>query len=219
MRACAQAHTEGSLRSREISGSRSVACSRDGSFTLADTSIAEGKCLPTGLPEDQFVLPERDQLGSTASAWKLARRRYYPNRLDYLILVPTLRCNLSCSYCQVPRAHIERRDFDWSDKTLEEVLSLIDGIEGDSIKVEFQGGEPTLRCDLIRAVVARCERFAERSFVICTNLERWNDEIEALVARPDVHISTSLDGDEKTHAENRLGSSQVRHHLRRLIDE
>ena len=38
--------------------------------------------------------------------------------IGYLILIPTLRCNLSCSYCQVSRAPEKAKGFDWSDETL-----------------------------------------------------------------------------------------------------
>src|SRR3546814_7600455 len=67
----------------------------------------------------------------------------------------------------------------------------------------FQGGEPTLRLDLIAAVIERCTRFAERQFVVCTNLQSLSDAHLALFDRDDVYISTSLDGDVATHTANR----------------
>jgi His-Xaa-Ser system radical SAM maturase HxsB len=139
----------------------------------------------------------------------LARRREAARRLatvgplDYLILVPTLRCNLSCTYCQVSRAAIGASNYDWTEDTLERVLALLDGLTTPSIKIEFQGGEATLRLDLVRSVIERCGRFAEREFVICTNLSRVDDDFLALADRDDVFISTSLDGDVGTHETNR----------------
>jgi His-Xaa-Ser system radical SAM maturase HxsB len=213
------------LRMRALAGGkRMVTCSRDGQFRIDDAVCAQRRTAETANTEDRtliddgLVVQSDDRLGQIASAWCTALRRHSPDKLDYLILVPTLRCNLSCSYCQVSRTPIDKAGFDWSEETLAGVLAIIDRLEGDSIKIEFQGGEPTLRCDLIRAVIDQCARFSTCSFVICTNLERLNDEIEALFARADVHISTSLDGDATTHSHNRKGSTGFRANLRRIIE-
>lgn len=200
-------------------------CSRDGLFRLDDGTAAHAalagettNSVLADLVGDGLVVRTDDRLGQTAAAWRQALRQHAPKRLDYLILVPTLRCNLSCSYCQVSRAPIDKAGFDWSEDTLAGVLSIIDRIDGDSIKIEFQGGEPSLRCDLIRDVIEQCRRFTDCTFVICSNLEKITEEFGALIARPDVFISTSLDGDEKTHARNRSGSTQFRANLRHIID-
>jgi His-Xaa-Ser system radical SAM maturase HxsB len=137
----------------------------------------------------------------------VASRTTHASLLDYLILVPTLRCNLDCSYCQVSRAHLNAAGYDWTDETLAAVLALIDTLEPPSIKIEFQGGEPTLRPDLIEAVIERCTRFADRQFVVCTNLARIDPAILAILDRPDVLISTSLDGGTSIHQRNRTGST------------
>lgn len=71
---------------------------------------------------------------------------------------------------------------------------------------------------MIRAVIAQCARFTDCTFVICTNLERLNAEIEELFLRPDVYVSTSLDGDDATHSANRTGSTAFRTNLRRVVD-
>lgn len=144
-----------------------------------------------------------DALGWAAHLGSVALRRDVAGDLDYLILVPTLRCNLGCSYCQVSRVAEGRVGYDWSEETLQHVLALIDRIPGDRIKIEFQGGEPTLRPDLLRAVIARCERFPQRQFVICTNLQRLDDEIWSILEGDDVFVSTSLDGDADVHARQR----------------
>lgn len=155
------------------------------------------------LRDEGFIVDSHDHLGNAAHLYGLAERADHAGPLDYLILVPTLRCNLSCSYCQVSRAGIGQRGFDWSDQTLEGVLAVLDGLPSERIKIEFQGGEPTLRPDLIRAVIDRCQRFEERQFVVCTNLQQLDDEILDLFDNPELYISTSLDGDLLTHQQNR----------------
>lgn len=157
------------------------------------------------LADGGHALAGDDELGAAAHAYGVAERLTRAGPLDYLILVPTLRCNLSCSYCQVSRAPLAARGFDWSGETLDTVLKMLDALPGDRLKVEFQGGEPTLRPDLIRAVIERCQRFEERQFVICTNLHELSDEILDLFDIPELYISTSLDGDAATHTRQRTG--------------
>lgn len=125
--------------------------------------------------------------------------------LDYLILVPTLRCNLTCSYCQVSRASAEASGYDWSDKTLSAVLKLVSSLEAKAIKIEFQGGEPTLRPDLIRTVIEAVPQGVDASFVICSNLQAVDEQTLTLFDRDDVAISTSLDGPLLLHARQRHG--------------
>tara|TARA_A100001391_G_scaffold188617_1_gene159330 strand:+ start:28139 stop:29347 length:1209 start_codon:yes stop_codon:yes gene_type:complete len=125
--------------------------------------------------------------------------------LQYLILVPTLRCNLSCSYCQVSRADEDARGFDWDEETLEAVVRRVAQLEVPSPKIEFQGGEPSLRPDLINAVIEAVPSDVDATFVICSNLQSLSEGFLEIVERPDVQISTSLDGDFATHARQRQG--------------
>ena len=202
------------VKARPISPGRMLLVGDSGAFALGPRPIVERLGTDALTHEDRkslaregLLVAEEDALGQVAHGHALARRIGGAGALDYLILVPTLRCNLSCSYCQVSRVAERSKGFDWNDRTLTAVLEIIDALEVDQIKIEFQGGEPTLRPDLIRAVIERCERFAKRQFVICTNLQRLDDEVIALFDRPDVFISTSLDGDVSTHARQRTGDA------------
>lgn len=166
----------------------------------ADISFLDGEGLAYAVEDDLSYL---------SHARGVAQRFAAPGQLDYLILVPTLRCNLSCSYCQVSRAAIGSAGFDWSDETLGHVLALLDSLDTRSVKIEFQGGEPTLRLDLVAKVIERCGRFEDRQFVICTNLSRVDAEFLAIADRDDVFISTSLDGDVDTHQANRTATDEA----------
>jgi His-Xaa-Ser system radical SAM maturase HxsB len=161
-----------------------------------------------------------DLLSRRTYAWQLARRLTKGANLDYLILVPTLRCNLSCSYCQVSRAPLHQPGFDWTAETLEQILALIDDLKSEHVQIEFQGGEPTLRVDLLQRVIARCKRFRYRRFVVCTNLHEIGDEQWALFDNPDLYISTSLDGDFLTHGLQRTGTETAKFeaNLRTVIE-
>jgi His-Xaa-Ser system radical SAM maturase HxsB len=116
--------------------------------------------------------------------------------ISYLILVPTLRCNLACDYCQVSRAAEGAKGFDWNEATLERTLAFIDGLQTQELKVEFQGGEPLLRLDLLSKVRDFCkQRFKHTSFVVCSNLQRLDDAAWTFFEDEGTSLSTSIDGD------------------------
>jgi len=187
----------GLQRSRAIDGLGTCHISASGQFRLERT----GPGVQTlTAPYDR----QRDHpLFAYSERARAAARLTETGPLDYLILVPTLRCNLSCSYCQVSRAPIEQTRFDWTEQTLAHVIALLDSLETDAVKIEFQGGEPTLRLDLIQAVIKACARFDRKQFVICTNLAQLSDDFLTLLENPDVLVSTSLDGSAARHKAQR----------------
>lgn len=193
-----------------------VLCTADnGTFFRALPSFGERLARDQLTDADRQFLDQHGLLVEVNSGlpWEvlacgIAERLTIARRIDYLILVPTLRCNLSCDYCQVSRVPEHRPGFDWDEETVEAVLSFIDQLATPTIKIEFQGGEPTLRPDILKAVIERCARFEHAEFVICTNLQDVNSEVLALFDRDDVFISTSLDGDPKMHQRHRTGSEK-----------
>jgi His-Xaa-Ser system radical SAM maturase HxsB len=149
--------------------------------------------------------------------WKLDFYRYrmqkrlrsIPNTLTYLILIPTLRCNLSCTYCQVSRAPLDAAGFDWTPELVSAFERFWGGLPSKKIKVEFQGGEPTVRADLLKTIMSICEGAGKNcEFVICTNLQNLSGDLQELLARDNVYVSTSIDGDSAAMARNRTGSEE-----------
>lgn len=130
--------------------------------------------------------------------------------ISYLIVVPTLRCDLSCSYCQVSRAPLGAEGFDWTERQLRDFEAFLDRIDGDHLKLEFQGGEPSLRPDLLQRIMDNCSaRFTSTEFVICSNLARITPEFEQIIARDDTVVSTSIDGPLAVMTQNRTASDEV----------
>ena len=43
------------------------------------------------------------------------------NSLNYIIAIPTLRCNFSCSYCQVSRASVNSKGYDWDERDFKKI--------------------------------------------------------------------------------------------------
>lgn len=203
------------LRARALTNGTALFTNETGRFFAT-----EGECLDRFIEDrltpDDYRFLARDghtyegeaDLSFTAHCHGVAQRFSRAGNLDYLILVPTLRCNLTCSYCQVSRAGINQHSYDWSADTLMAVLSIIEGLNAKAVKIEFQGGEPTLRPDLIRSVIETCSAARKAEYVICTNLSSLNNQVLAILDRDDVYISTSLDGDRETHLRNRTKSAE-----------
>lgn len=200
------------LRSRTVAGLGSIVANKAGRFFVSnetkdwndEQNLSDGA--QEFLEKYGHSAAAISNLTAVSHTFQTQARDTRLANLDYLILVPTLRCNLTCSYCQVSRADIGQFGYDWTAEILEQLLIQIDGLKADSIKIEFQGGEPTLRLDLVRAVIERCDRFIVKEFVICTNLSTLSDELLALLDRPDVSLSTSLDGDAFVHTSQRTQS-------------
>ena len=145
-----------------------------------------------------------DDLSFIGFAYRWANRQSTVRPLSYVMLIPTLRCNLNCTYCQVSRAAQNAQGYDWSAQTLEAVLDFLNTIESDHIKIEFQGGEPLLRIDLLEQVRNFCRnRFAKSEFVVCTNLQSVGEREWDFLGSDDTHVSTSIDGGTLVHNRQR----------------
>lgn len=124
------------------------------------------------------------------------------------IFVVTLRCDYTCKYCQVSRRMEGDNSFDMDEDTAIKSLDLVFKSPSKAIKIEFQGGEPLLNFDLIKFVVLNAlERNAiekrELQFVITTNLSFVDENVLNFCSSNGVYISTSLDGPEELHNQNR----------------
>lgn len=154
---------------------------------------------------------------SFASRW--TQRINPATSLGYIILVPTLRCNLMCDYCQVSRAAETAKGFDWDDAKLAQVIELLDSQSTTEIKIEFQGGEPLLRVDLLEAVRTFCRnKFTKSEFVICTNLQNVSDDAWLFLEAEDTYVSTSFDGTSELHQTQRTKTASAHKQFNANLD-
>jgi len=161
----------------------------------------------TFLIDHGHAFETEEDLSYLSFGYRWTARQAKPGQLSYVILVPTLRCNLACTYCQVSRAPERAAGFDWTDRTADQTIALLDDLNTDSVKIEFQGGEPLLRLDLLERVRSFCRtRFREAQFVVCTNLQVVSDDAWVFLAAEDTFISTSFDSDLETHERQRTVS-------------
>lgn len=124
------------------------------------------------------------------------------------MFVVTLRCNHSCQYCQVSRQSEDRSTFDMTIPIANKAIEFTFRSPAQTLKIEFQGGEPLLNFELIKHIVLEAKKRnlkeqRDLAFVIATNLSVLDDQILGFCREHDVFISTSLDGPKDLHNVNR----------------
>lgn len=124
------------------------------------------------------------------------------------IFVLTLRCNQNCVYCQASSRDHASSNCSMSYDTLKSAIGLMFQSKSKDLTVEFQGGEPTLEYDLIKKAIEEIERInisdnRKITYVLCTNCFNLNSDILQLCKEYSIQISTSLDGPEYIHNNNR----------------
>ena len=136
------------------------------------------------------------------------KKSFLNNFTSLHMVVPTLRCNSKCRYCQVSSKQISNKEFDMSRKTAKKTVDMIFRSPSPVVKIEFQGGEPLLNMDIVKFIIGyakKLNRYYKKhlEFVICTNLSLITDKILKYLKRESVYISTSLDGPKDLHNNNR----------------
>ena len=205
------------LRFRDLDDRRTILADDSGDYFLADSGFVKRYARDLLTPSDEEFLRDKGHafegegdLAHTGFLTRWSRRHHVGDGTAYVILIPTLRCDLKCSYCQVSRAPLAAQGFDWDEETLQKVLGFLDGLPVEEIQIEFQGGEPFLRLDLLQAVAAFARRrFRSVRFVVCSNLQSLNEDILAFLESGDVLISPSLDGPHQVHTRNRTADSAL----------
>ncbi len=124
------------------------------------------------------------------------------------IIVPTLRCNQACVYCHASVKHQNTDGFDMTYETAEKAVDFIFQSPSKKITIEFQGGEPLLRFDIIKKIIdysnkLNSDKKKELRFALVTNLILMDNEKLDYCIKNNIGICTSLDGPEKIHDKNR----------------
>jgi len=196
--------------------SRSLITNAAGDWHVIGSEALEdlvGGCLPPTHPEFA-TLEARHFLARGDSRPAMApllsqiatRKRYLQGGPALHIVVVSLRCHHTCSYCQVSRQTLDQSAFDMSEGTADAVADRMLEWPVQHMTVEFQGGEPLLQFARIRRIVGRLQDAADgRSwrFVIATTLNDVSDEQLEFCRLHGIHLSTSLDGPAWLHDANR----------------
>ena len=121
------------------------------------------------------------------------------------IFVVTTVCNMSCVYCQANNG----RDNSYlvMDKGMaEKAVDIALQSPEHSLCFEFQGGEPLVNFETIRHIVEYAEAHKKNhaiAYTVVTNLTLLTDKMLEFFVNYQFGISTSIDGNELVHNNNR----------------
>jgi His-Xaa-Ser system radical SAM maturase HxsB len=124
------------------------------------------------------------------------------------IFVVTLRCDHACGYCQVSRAATGAAGFDMSWDDARAAIDRVFEAPAQALTVEFQGGEPALRFDMIERIVLEIEQLNalhQRNirFSLVSTLHHLGEHELTFCRDHQIHISTSIDGPAALHDRQR----------------
>lgn len=203
-----------------INKSREVLINEVGDYILVPSGTFE-KIVSRKLSKNN----EPDLYQDLISNFFISEERYSPN-IDILatryrtkklflenftglhIFVISLRCEHTCSYCQVSRVTQNKEKFDMSHSNIDIGIEFMMSSPNENITMEFQGGEALLAFENIKYAISKAQNLApiygkNINYVICTNLALINEEILEYCKENCVLISSSLDGPIEVHDKNR----------------
>lgn len=186
---------------------------------LIRRTLARNSALYHSLQAKHFLEDSTSNLAADLLVLKLRTQRQRISDFTSLhMFVVTLRCNHSCTYCQVSRQNEGSRDFDMNEAVAAKAVDFVFQSPAPALKIEFQGGEPLLNFPIVRFIVEQAEKRNEAagrhlSFVMATNLSLLSAEVLDFCRVHEIHISTSLDGPEDLHNANRPNAGRNSHQL------
>lgn len=133
------------------------------------------------------------------------KKRHLEDFTSLHMFVLTRRCNQRCVYCHASSLEEDDRAVpDMDAETARKCVDLAFSSPSDTIKIEFQGGEPTLNFPTLKEIVRYANSVNESKgknleFVLCTNLNYLSEDQLDFIREYKIDISTSLDGPDKLH--------------------
>lgn len=159
--------------------------------------------------QSKFFIGRSGALGSLRLlASKLAAKQETVfNGPSLHIFVPTLQCAHTCRYCQVSRS-LNDEGHSMSLACIEAACETVFESPSPTLTIEFQGGDPLLRFDLIKVAVERVLQRNESQhrtirFVVASTLHQLTPTMCEFFREHQVFLSTSIDGPSHLHNRNR----------------
>lgn len=158
------------------------------------------------LTNAQMMYQESNLLFSKENEYQLRESKSHLAAATALhIFVVTTACNLSCIYCQANNGTKTPNCFMDTD-TAERAVEIALQSPEWNLSFEFQGGEPLLNFQVIKHIIIYAEEHNKNhriAYSVVSNLTLLTDEMIDFFAEYHVSISTSLDGGELQHNNNR----------------
>jgi len=178
--------------------------------------VIEGRFSPSSDRYDELVQKGFVDSGHAAAILEQgfsARNRHLLVGPSLHILILTLRCNQQCGYCQASRRPMSAPSVDMSVQTSKRILDMVFQSPSAALTIEFQGGEPLVNFEVLKAVVLDAEKRNETQhrtlyFSVVTNLTLMDEDKLDFLLDHNVTICTSLDGPKSLHDANRPWSNR-----------
>ena len=159
------------------------------------------------LIENKMIYGESDLEYSSTNRYELRRIKGHVNTATALhIFVVTTSCNMSCVYCQANNG-VESSHLVMDKEMAERAVDIALQSPEPSLGFEFQGGEPLLNFDIIEHIVEYAEEhkgYHDIAYTVVTNLTLLTEKMLEFFIKYNFGISTSVDGDELVHNNNRV---------------
>ncbi len=188
----------------------------DGAALAALARVAAGggddddRALAGGLAPQGFVVADRAADDERLRAHLARVARGIPGTM-FVTLMPTLACNLACTYCfQKGSPAFNTMTRETEAQAIDFILRKVDEAGTPQLRVEYFGGEPLARKEVVvrtaeilsRAMAARGGGFSWH--VITNGIALDRPFVDAM--RPFGHggVKVTLDGDKETHDQARV---------------
>ena len=179
--------------------------SRDDLQRLIYNKLDTGESLFSDLKGKDIVCLEYNSsiIKILAAKYRTKKKHIFDSTALHMMVL-TYRCNQRCLYCHASSESDSFGTLDMSIETANKCLNFAFETPSPSIKIEFQGGEPTLNFATLEASVQYGQELAKTynktvDFVICTNLFDLDDYKLSFLYENRVQVSTSLDGPKELH--------------------
>ena len=122
---------------------------------------------------------------------------------DNLAIMLTYQCQMACRYC-----FLDRRCPDMSEGVIKRSIDLLFTSPSQEVELQFFGGEPLLRFDLIKKAIAYAQNKSKQlnktvKYLITTNGLLLDEKKLEYLKRHNVYFLLSIDGQMLTQSINR----------------
>ena len=173
---------------------------------IISRNISSDSELAKKLIDANMIYDNSDFEYSSLNRYGLRELKYHVNMSTALhIFVVTTACNMNCIYCQANNGK-EYSNLFMNEEIAKRSVDIALQSPTRNLDFEFQGGEPLLNFKIIKYIVEYAEsQKGDRviRYNVVTNLTLLTDEILEFFKQYHFGISTSLDGNEIVHNQNR----------------
>lgn len=173
---------------------------------LVSKDIKKDSALWNILMKNRIIYEETDLEYSSIHKYDLREIKNHMGSSTALhIFVVNTACNMNCIYCQANNGK-EKPHLFMDKATAEKAVDIALQSPTKYLNFEFQGGEPLLNFEIIKHIVKYTEQRKgshEITYNVVSNLTLLTDDIVQFFVNYNFGVSTSIDGSERVHNNNR----------------